>query len=198
MRRFKPEKHKKPLRTRNHSELIFFEQQQRPFPKLLLDTTVYVDELQGALSCEVEISLRLTEVWHSTVTESELTALAGLLDPNHPNTRTAVQQVFASVERWPTHRILNPDREVWREAGILAGLLARLQNYGKSERRRALNHALLFLSAAKHGCSVLTRNISDFDLLMQLAPYGKSIFYLRTPVSSRSEPEVEGRQTTKR
>ncbi len=191
MRRFKLEKHQKPLRTRNHSELIFFDQLQRPFPKLLLDTTVYIDELQGALSREVETSLRLTEVWHSTVTESELTALAGLLDPNHPDTRTAVQQVLTSVERRPAHRILNPDREVWREAGILAGLLARLQNYGKSERRRAMSDALLFLSAAKHGCGVLTRNISDFDLLMQLAPYGKSVFYFRALIPSRSEPDLE-------
>ncbi|MBV9226348.1 MAG: hypothetical protein JOY85_20125 [Acidobacteriaceae bacterium] len=178
-RRLKPEKHKEPLRARDRSELTFFDQLQRPFPKLLLDTTVYIDEFQGTLPQEVEISLRPTEIWHSTVTESELTALVGLLDPNHPNTRTAVQQVLASVERRPAHRILNPDREVWREAGILVGLLARLQKYEKSEQRRVMNDALIFLSAAKYGCSVLTRNISDFDLLMQLAPYDKSIFYSR-------------------
>jgi predicted nucleic acid-binding protein len=80
------------------------------------------------------------------------------------------------VDRRPAHRILNPDREVWREAGILAGLLARLQRYGKSEKRRALNNALIFLSAAKNGCAVLTRNISDFDLLAQLAS-GRVVFY---------------------
>lgn len=105
-----------------------------------------------------------------------MTALAGLLDPAHPKTLLAVQQVLASVERRPDHRILNPDRDVWREAGILAGLLARLQNYGKAEQRRAFNDALIFLSAAKNGCAVLTRNISDFDLLMQLA-VGKVVFY---------------------
>lgn len=189
MRRLKLEKHKEPLKARNRSELTFFEQLQQPFPKLLLDTTVYIDELQGALPPKVEIALRLTAVWHSTVTESELIALTGLLDPNHSNTRIAVQQVTASIERRPAHRIINPDREVWREAGILVSLLARLQNYGKPERRRAMNDALLFLSAAKHGCTVLTRNISDFDLLMQLAPYGKSVFYWRMPITSRSEPE---------
>ena len=104
-------------------------------------------------------------------------ALPGLLDPSHSGTRKAVQQVVASVKRRPAHRILNPDREVWREAGILAGLLARLQQYGEQEQRRALNDALLLLSAEKHGCVVLTRNTSDFDLLMQLAPTSKAVFY---------------------
>jgi predicted nucleic acid-binding protein len=176
LRRLKPGKRLKALRPRDRSELTFLHQLGRPFPKLLLDTTVYIDELQGKLPRDIEVSLRLTEIWHSTVTEAELTALAGLLDPAHPKTRLAVQQVLASVERRPDHRILNPDREVWREAGILAGLLARLQNYGKAEQRRTLNDALIFLSAAKNGCAVLTRNISDFNLLMQLAP-GKGIFY---------------------
>ena len=128
----------------------------------------------------MEVSLRLVESWHSTVTEAELTALAGLLDPTQPNSRLAVQLVLASVERRPDHRILNPDREVWREAGILAGLLARLQNYGKAEQRRALNDALIFLSAAKSGCVVLTRNITDFDLLTQLFANGRAVFYDRT------------------
>lgn len=172
----KPEKHLKSLKPRDRSALPFLNQLERPFPKLLLDTTVYIDELQGRLPRDVEVSLRLTEVWHSTVTEAESTALAGLLDPRHQSTRHAVQQVLASVDRRPAHRILNPDREVWREAGILAGLLARLQRYGKSEKRRALNDALIFLSAAKNGCAVLTRNISDFDLLAQLAS-GRVVFY---------------------
>ena len=177
LRRLKPEKHHKRLVARDRSLLPFLSGLPRPLPKLLLDTTVYIDELQGRLSHDAELSLRLTEVWHSTVTEAELMALAGLLDPSHSGTRKAVQQVVASVERRPAHRILNPDREVWREAGILAGLLARLQQYGKQEQRRALNDSLLLLSAEKHGCVVLTRNTADFDLLMQLAPTSKAIFY---------------------
>lgn len=153
---------------------------QRPFPKLLLDTTVYIDELQGRLPRDVEISLRLAELWHSTVTEAELTTLAGLLDASNQSARQAIQQVLLSIERRPPHRVLNPDRDVWREAGILSGLLARLQGYGKAEQRRLLNDALIFLSAAKHGCSVLTRNITDFDLLMQIAPTGNAVFYDRS------------------
>lgn len=104
-------------------------------------------------------------------------ALPGLLNPAHPGTSQAVRQVVASVERRPQHRVLTPDREVWREAGILAGLLARLQQYSKAEQRRALNDALILMSAEKHGCSVLTRNTSDFDLLTQLSPTGRALFY---------------------
>jgi len=180
LRRLKPEKHLKRLKPRDRSALPFLVQMRRPFPKFLLDTTVYIDELQGRLPQDVEISLRLTELWHSTVTEAELITLAGLLDSSHQNTRQAVRQVVVSIERRPPHRVLNPDREVWREAGILSGILGRLQGYGKTEQRRMLNDALIYLSAAKHGCSVLTRNIGDFDLLMQIAPTGNAVFYDRS------------------
>jgi predicted nucleic acid-binding protein len=75
------------------------------------------------------------------------------------------------------HRIVNPDRDTWREAGMVGGSMARLQRYGKPDQRGVLNDALIFLSAAKAGLTVLTRNISDFDLLMQPAPHGSALFY---------------------
>jgi predicted nucleic acid-binding protein len=164
------------LTYRKRSELPFLSA-ARVIPSLLLDTTVYIDGLQGKLPRDVGLALRSTQLWHSSVTESELSATAGLLDPEHTGTEKAVEQVFVSIEQRPSHRILTPDREIWREAGILAGLLARLQQYGKSERRKALNDALIYLSAAKAGLTVLTRNVLEFDLLMQLAPHGKAIFY---------------------
>ncbi len=125
----------------------------------------------------MELLLRSPYLWHSSVTEAELSALAGLLNPVHPDTAQALHQVFATIERRPSHRIVTPDREIWREAGILAGMLARLQQYGKAEQRKVFNDALIFLSAAKSGLTVLTRNISDFDLLSQLEPHGKVLFY---------------------
>jgi predicted nucleic acid-binding protein len=146
-------------------------------PKLLLDTTVYIDALQGRLSAGAQIVLRTASLWHSTVTEAELAALAGLLRPSHPGTASAIAQVAASIDARPAHRILTPDRDAWREAGILAGLLARLQRYGKNEQRKSLNDALIFLTASRNGCVVLTRNVSDFDLLMQLDPKGHAVFY---------------------
>jgi predicted nucleic acid-binding protein len=177
LRRLKPEKHKKQLAARPQAQLRFLSSLKPPLPKLLLDTTVYIDALQGRLPESAEAALRAGNLWHSTVTEAELAGVAGLLDPRHLETKRVIAQVAASIELRPAHRILAPDRETWREAGILAGLLARLQRYGKNERRRALNDALILLTAAKNGCVVLTRNVADFDLLMQLDPRGQAVFY---------------------
>jgi len=180
LRRLKPERHRERLTQRDRRDLPFLAQVAPAYPKLLLDTTVYIDALQGRLEEQAEIALWAGSLWHCTVTEAELAALSGLLDPLVPGTQEAVKQVAASIEQRPAHRILNPDRDVWREAGVLAGLLARLQGYGRRERRKALNDALIFLTAAKNGCAVLTRNLADFDLLMQLDPRGRAIFYQRT------------------
>ncbi len=177
LRRLKPEKHLIGLAYRDTSQLRFLSSLKPPLPKLLLDTTVYIDALQGRLPDNVEIALRAGSLWHCPVTEAELAALAGLLDPTHPDTPHVIAQIAASIDLRPDHRILTPDRATWREAGILAGLLARLQHYGKSEQRKALNDALIFLTATRNGCVVLTRNIADFDLLLQLDPRGQAVFY---------------------
>jgi predicted nucleic acid-binding protein len=176
LRRLEPSERRANLPYRPRLELPFIAD-AKSVPNLLLDTTVYIDELQGKLPRDVEWAIRSASLWHSTVTECELSALAGLLSPDHRDTPRVIDQVLASIGQRPAHRIVNPDREVWRDAGILAGLLARVQQYGKAEQRKHLNDALIFLSAAKAGLTVLTRNLSDFDLLTQLAPYGKVLFY---------------------
>jgi predicted nucleic acid-binding protein len=121
--------------------------------------------------------LRATEAWHSPVTEAELTAACGLLDPAHPGTRQIVEEIAQIIERRATYRTITPDSDIWREAGILSGTLARLQGYGNDQRRRILNDALLFASARKYGCAVLTRNLTDFDFLQQLDRSGRVLFY---------------------
>lgn len=103
--------------------------------------------------------------------------LAGLLDPSHPKTRKAIERIAASIRQRALQRTITPDAVVWREAGILSGILARLQGYDKNQRRRLMNDALLFVTAQRNGCTLLTRNISDFDFLQQLEPDGRVLFY---------------------
>jgi predicted nucleic acid-binding protein len=177
LRRLKPEKHRTQLKNRAESELKFIETSTDHSRKLLYDTTVYIDILQNRFPQRGDAMLRAAEAWHSPVTEAELAAAIGLLNPARPETFRIIGQIIEVVERRPSYRTINADAEIWREAGILSGVLARLQGYGREERRRALNDALLFASARKHGCAVLTRNVADFDLLEQLDPSGKVLFY---------------------
>ena len=177
LRRLKPEKRRAQLRPRAESDLAFVETTAKKPGRLLYDTTVYIDILQNRFPLGGEPMLRATEAWHSPVTEAELSGAIGLLDPAHSETRETIEQITAVIERRPSYRTIVPDAEIWWEAGILSGLLARLQGYGRDQRRRALNDALLFASARKHGCTVLTRNVIDFDLLEQLDPSGTVLFY---------------------
>ena len=177
LRRLKPEKHRQQLKFRPESQLDFVGSTRNRPAKLLYDTTVYIDILQNRFPRDGELMLRAAEAWHSPVTEAELAAACGLLDPAHPGTRNIVEEIARIIERRPAYRTIAPDSEIWSEAGLLSGTLARLQGYGKDQRRRILNDALLFASARKHGCAVFTRNVVDFDLLQQLDPSGKVLFY---------------------
>jgi predicted nucleic acid-binding protein len=145
--------------------------------KLLYDTTVYIDILQGRFPKQGELMLRAVDAWHSPVTEAELAAACGLLDPDHTETRKVIEQISALIDKRPVQRTVTPDQNLWREAGILSGILARLQGYNKDQRRRVLNDALLYVTARRHGCTVLTRNLGDFDFLQQLDPSGRVLFY---------------------
>jgi len=177
LRRLKPDKHRHALKPRAESDLDFLGSGSHRTTKVLYDTTVYIDILQNRFPQEGERMLRATEAWHSPVTEAELAAACGMLDPAHPGTRQIVEKIQKIIERRSTYRIIIPDADIWREAGILSGVLARLQGHGKDQRRRILNDALLFASARKYGCTVLTRNLTDFDFLQQLDPSGRVLFY---------------------
>jgi predicted nucleic acid-binding protein len=177
LRRLKPEKRRTQLKARPEADLAFIETASIRPRKLLYDTTVYIDILQNRFPQNGEAMLRAAEAWHCPVTEAELAAAIGLLDPTQSQTREIAEQISSVIERRPSYRTIAPDPEIWREAGILSGVLALLQGYGRDSRRRALNDALLFATARKHGCTVLTRNVVDFDFLAQLDPTGNVLFY---------------------
>ncbi|HEY1472302.1 MAG TPA: PIN domain-containing protein [Candidatus Acidoferrum sp.] len=177
LKRLRLDKPRRPLRKRPKTELDFVMTTSSRPTKLLYDTTVFVDILQDRFPHEGECMLRAADAWHSPVTEAELAATCGLLDPGHPETRGIIEQINAVIEQRPSYRTIVPDCEVWREAGVLSGMIARLQGYGKDQRRRAMNDALLFATARKYGCTVLTRNTVDFDFLQQLDPSGRVLFY---------------------
>lgn len=149
---------------------------------LLLDTTVYLDLLQGSTPREVDRLLQMRTCNHSAVSLTELTHAFGRLDPTHPETKTVLRELRELVtEDIPPHRLFPPEDDVWGAAGILSGLAIRLRKMPKNQghESKLLHDALLYLQARKLGCAVLTRNIGDFDLLNQLLPSGQILFYRR-------------------
>ena len=144
---------------------------------LLLDTCVYIDQMQGRATASLEQMVMARQVNHSSLAVQELMHTVGRLDPADRRTAAAVAAIRAQVEAMPDHRIFTPDLEVLGRAALLAGLLTRTQGYGREARLRALQDAVLYLQARKSGFTVLTRNLADFDLMLQLMPAGRVLFY---------------------
>ena len=116
-------------------------------------------------------------VFNSSVCVAELAAGVGHADPALPTWRPMREHYKAVIEKMQPSRIITPDSVVWSEAGLIAGVLARIQNYQRQQRLDCLNDALILLSAARVGLSVLTENRKDFDLIQQLVPAVRFIHY---------------------
>lgn len=144
---------------------------------LILDTCVYVDQMQGRAPALVEQLIDIRQVNHSTVAIQELMHIVGVLDPDDPRTAAVVEAVGGQIEAMPEHRVFAPDAEVLGRAALLAGILSRLQGYARDAKLKALQDCVLFLQAQKLGFAVLTANVAEFDLLLQLVPTGRVLFY---------------------
>jgi hypothetical protein len=101
------------------------------------------------------------------------------LDPDDRRTPGAVAEIRGLIRSMPPHRIFAPDVDVLGRAALLSGIVCRLQGYAAGRRARALQDCVLFLQAQKLGLTVLTANIGDFDVLLQLVRAGRVLFYRR-------------------
>lgn len=106
---------------------------------------------------------------------AELTHLFGRLDPKHPGTAPALRELTAIVADIPERRLSTPSLQAFGNAGMLAGLAARLS--GRPHGQAALNDALLHLQAAEGGWMLVTRNAGDFGWLRRLSPRAEVLLY---------------------
>jgi predicted nucleic acid-binding protein len=144
---------------------------------LLLDTCVYIDQMQGRAPDLVETLIETRQVNHSSVAIQELMHTVGVLNPADRRTPGVVAEIRSQIEAMPDHRVFAPDSDVLGRAALLAGMLSRLQGYARDARFKALQDCTLFLHAHKLGFTVLTANIAEFDLLQQLVPTGRALLY---------------------
>ena len=146
-------------------------------PELLLDTCVYIDVLQDRVPATVERLLAGRLCNHSAVALAELTHLFGRLDPSDARTEGVLKEVSGLISDMPEHRLHAPSVSALAEAGILAGLAARLASVEVGREQALLNDAMLYLQAVENGQIVLTRNIREFDWFDQLFPCNRVLFY---------------------
>jgi predicted nucleic acid-binding protein len=179
-RAIKPQKGTADVRVRPRPALRWAVNEAKTGGPILLDSTVYIDTLQGKTPVEVDDLLRYRSVFHSTVCLAELTHAFGRLDPKDPRTAKVLASLSGVIEGdIPRHRLFGPGTQTWGEAGMLAGKALRLARLptGQGLERKLLNDSLIYLQARRIGAAVLTRNRRDFDLLYQLEPTGAVLFY---------------------
>lgn len=172
--RFDP---RRTLARRADAQLPFVSEERIAGQALLLDTCVYIDQLQDRSPAILDPLITTRQVNHSTVAIQELMHTVGVLDPNDRRTPAAVASIRRLIRSMPSHRVFAPDVDALGRAALLSGILCRLQGYAADRKLRALHDCLLFLQAQKLGFIVLTANISDFDVLLQLLPAGRVLFY---------------------
>ncbi len=145
----------------------------------MLDTGVYIDQMRGRTPPLLDDIIGRRQVNHSTVAIQELMHAVGVLQPSDPRTAGVVAQIGGQIKAMPPHRVFTPDADVLGRAALLSGMLCRLQGYAKDGKLRALQDCVLFLQAQKLGLVVLTANVGDYDILLQLIPTGRALFYRR-------------------
>lgn len=181
LRRLKPEKHTSPLNRRNDAKLAFVDDEPIAGNALLLDSTVYIHVLTGKTPAKVDQLLRVRTLYHSAVVVSELTNRLGARIPRSNKEVQARAKLLEAINEIPDYRVLAPTVLDWGEAGIIAGIIARLGGYASGRTQDDLNDALMFLQARATGLAVLTANVGHFDRLQQLLSDVRVLFYRTNP-----------------
>jgi predicted nucleic acid-binding protein len=184
LRRIKPQRTVGSMQRRRTADLPLVQTPIAAGAELLLDTCVYIDVLQGRTPANVDDLLEARILNHSTVCLAELTHLFGRLDPAHASTRTVLREIRRTIEGIPSHRLSAPSTTAMGEAGMLAGLVARLSGIDRGEGASLLNDANLYLQALERGWILLTRNAHDFDFVDQLLPASRVLFYEHAQTSA--------------
>jgi len=143
----------------------------------LFDATVYIDQLKGDLPRPIVDLVASRTILHAAPALAELAITIGALEPTDRRTQATLTSIVETLLRINPSRIIAPNYEVWLEAAVMAGILARTQAIPRQDRRKFLNDTLLFLQASDTGAVMVSRNSRDLDLLLQLKPRVAVLLY---------------------
>lgn len=127
----------------------------------LFDTSVYIAALRGGNDGVMTVR-RLDSgslVWLSAVVLEELYAGAG------EHARRVIERLERDFDR--AKRILVPNLGDWAEAGRVLSRLAARYDYEQIGQGRLTNDALIAMSAARLGITVITTSDRDFRRLAE-------------------------------
>jgi len=125
--------------------------------RTVFDTSLYIAALRGPV--ELRLITQERQLWMSAVVLEELYAGAG---SQETRTIELLQRSFVA-----TRRLLVPSLMDWKAAGLLLARVARKHGYEHIGRGRLTNDALIAVSSARLGATVLTLNASDFARLAE-------------------------------
>jgi hypothetical protein len=182
LRWLKPERRIERLVPRDESLLTAAETASGLTGPIMPDATAYIHARQGRLP-PAAVPLFSRPLLHSPIALAEIAASVGWLDPRHPKTATRARILSTMLGRVPSQRIVELHSNVVLGAAVLAGLLARIQGYAAADYRSLLSDAMILLGARARGCTVLTANIRDFDLMTQIVADARVVFYRALPAS---------------
>lgn len=134
-------------------------------PPVLLDTSIYISALRSGDDPVLKLR-RVTSgapVWLSSVVLEEL--YAGV----KPRDSRIVERLERDFDK--AGRILVPTLSDWTVTGKLLARLAASYGYEQIGQARLTNDALMAMSAARRGITVITANERDFARLAQLRPF---------------------------
>jgi predicted nucleic acid-binding protein len=144
---------------------------------LVPDTNVYIKAAAGTLPAPVQDLVEHALLFHCSVALSELATGIANANPDLPSWSALRDHYLELFDSISPSRLLNPDAQVWTDAGVVTGMLARTQGFQKHQRKECLNDALIYLTSAKAGLPVLTADHDQFDLIQRLAPEGQFIHF---------------------
>ena len=132
---------------------------------ILFDSSIYIAALRlgGDASLLLQRWADRSPLWLSSVVLEELCA----------GTTSGNQRVVERLERdfGKTGRVLVPNLTDWACAGKVLARLARKYGYEQTGQARLTNGALIAMSAARTGITVITANTRDFARLAEFRAF---------------------------
>jgi len=131
----------------------------------LLDTSIYITSLRAGDDAILTLRRLVPQapLWLSAVVLEELYAGISRRD------RRVVERLERDFAR--AQRILVPNLNDWSQAGNVLAQLAAEYSYEQIGRGRLTNDALIAMSAARQGITVVTANQRDFAKLARFRPF---------------------------